>query len=463
MIPNVPVPGVRARVLLALLAGLALSPGAGTARAGDARCGGPLQFDLCAGADPACPVVSPTGPVDSAWPMFQHDAQHTGRSPLEGPTCSDVLWTRKITPGQSLSQVAIGPAAPGGHGTVYLPVSKRPICAIEPVGGTVLWCNTPDVGKLPDYSSPALAVDGLLYVGTRDNDLWAISIPGPAESIAPVAWRQKVCSDGDVTTPPTIREDGVVYMGSDSLGAGSLFAMCPGTTRQVKWCRNPLRDGFDGGGLKNVSPTLSPDGTRLYVTFNGSFLASFDATTGAERWRVRLDNFRNNFRGANYTPVYDSAASAIYVGFDDGVWRVTEITDPGTGQPTASVSLLYATPDEQGLFSPPALDAATGTLYFGASRGRRSAFYAVGTDGQLKWKKDVVKGRFRNLPPAVDGAGRVYFAISKRVYAVDGATGATIWTKDVVSPVGGSPVIDDGRLYFSTFDATLYAIGGCAN
>lgn len=446
---------------LSALAGLALSVVAGVVHAGDARCGGPLQDDLCHGADLACPAVAEAGPAQSAWPMFQHDAQHTGRSPLVGPSCDNVAWTRRITPGRTLSQVALGAAPPGERGTVFVPVSKRPICALEPVAGEVLWCQTPDVGKLPDYSSPAVSGDGHIFIGTRDNDLWSIGIPAPGAAMASVAWRQKVCSDGDVTTPPTIRGDGVVYMGSDSLSAGSLFAMCPGPTRQVKWCRNPLREGIDGGGLKNVSPTLNSAETRLYVTFNGSFVAAFDSATGAELWRIRLDNFRNNIRSGNYTTVYDASQGAIYVGFDDGVWRLTEITDPGTGLPGVSASLLYETPAGEGLFAPPALDTSTGTLYFGASKRRNSRFYAVGTNGQLKWKKDVVKGRFHNLPPVVDAAGRVYFAISKRVYAVDGATGDTLWTKDVDLPIRGSPVIDDGRLYVSTIDANVWAIGDC--
>ena len=149
----------------------------------------------------------------------------------------------------------------GGADTVYVASAKYPVCSIEPAAGAVNWCDTTDIGKLPDYSSPAISKDGVAYIGTRDNDLWAIGIPGQASVVPPVLWRKKVCSDGDVTTQPTIRSDGVVYMGSDSLGSGSLFAMCPGPTEQVKWCRHPLAGGMAnqvqiGGGLKNVSPEI---------------------------------------------------------------------------------------------------------------------------------------------------------------------------------------------------------------
>ena len=30
--------------------------------------------------------------ADSAWPMFCHDAQHTGRSPYSGPEMPELKW-----------------------------------------------------------------------------------------------------------------------------------------------------------------------------------------------------------------------------------------------------------------------------------------------------------------------------------------------------------------------------------
>lgn len=446
-----------------LVAALGLVVSSGTVRAAE-RCAGPLNDDLCHGANPDCPPVADVGPAPSTWPMFQQNAQHTGKSPHQGPVCGESLWNRKIV-GRILSQMATGPSPGGGADTVYVASAKYPVCSIDPAAGAVNWCDTTDVGKLPDYSSPAISKDGVAYVGTRDNDLWAIGIPGQPSVVPPVLWRKKVCSDGDVTTQPTIRSDGVVYMGSDSLGAGSLFAMCPGPTEQVKWCRNPLAGGMAnqvqlGGGLKNVSPTLSADETRLYVTLNGSFAASYDATTGAERWRLQLDSRRNNLRGSNYTPVVHPGSGRIYVGFDDGVWEITEGTNPSTGASTATAALLFDTrPDNRSLYAPPALDSATGTLYFGATRARNSTFYAVGTDGTLKWKKETVKGRFRNLPPVVDAAGRVYVAISNRLYALDGATGAEIWVRDFDAGIWAAPVIDDGRLYVGTVVGDVHAIG----
>ncbi|MDP6716694.1 MAG: PQQ-binding-like beta-propeller repeat protein, partial [SAR202 cluster bacterium] len=74
-------------------------------------------------------VASPPQQVaDSVWPMFGHDRQRTGRSPFTGPQ----------TPEESWSFQASG-----------------------------------DV-----FSSPAIGVEGTIYVGSWDNSLYAINPDG---------------------------------------------------------------------------------------------------------------------------------------------------------------------------------------------------------------------------------------------------------------------------------------------
>lgn len=70
-----------------------------------------------------------------------------------------------------------------------------------------------------------------------------------------------------------------------------------------------------------------------------------------------------------------------------------------------------------------------------------------------------MKGRFRNLPPVVDASGRVYVAISNRLYALDGATGSEIWVRDFDAGIWAAPTIDDGRLYVGTVVGDVHAVG----
>jgi outer membrane protein assembly factor BamB len=430
---------------LAPLALLPLVLAAGAASA-DERCSLEERQLLCPNANPACPPGA--GPAASAWPLFQHDAQHTGRSELDGPACNRVIWRWSGT------DEFLSPPTVGADGTIYVGNARFPVCAIDPATGATRWCDTDQEGRLADRSSPAVADEGTVYIGTRDNDLWAIQ--PQASPVAQVLWRQKVCTDGDVTTSPAIGADGVIYMGSDSLNAGWFFAMCPGATQQVKWCTKL------GGGVKNVSPALSPDGATVYVTTRGTTLHALDAATGAERWRRLVERRPNAARWPNYTPVVSPATGNVYLGFDEGLFEVT---------PDGTVRLLFAT-DREKMESPPAL-GADGTLYVGASRGSSSTFYAIRPDGSLRWSYALPRGpgRFRNNQAVIGAGGSVYVAVKNTVYAFapdgDGSgNGVVLWRFDEATSVyQSSPIIGaPGRLYVGSGDRlapVLYAIGDC--
>jgi outer membrane protein assembly factor BamB len=421
---------------------------------GDDRCAGALQDDVCAEAVGSCPAVPPPlGLASGPWPVFQHDVQHTGHGSAAGPTCANVLWTRKLS-GRVLGAPVLGAASPGAQPILYVAAAKDPICALAPDDGHVLWCDTDQLGKLPDVSSPAVGNGGLIYVGTRDNDLWAIAIPAPDAHAASVAWRQKICTDGDVSTPPIVASDGVVFMGSNSLAGGTLMAMCPGATRQVKWCVNPL-----GGTLRTVSPALSPAGDELYVTYLGAFLLALDPQTGAERWRVQLQTRRNNLRFPNQSPVVDPATGRIYVGFDTGLFAV----DPATPAPAVEMMFpTYALARER-IESPPALDVVAGRIYVGGTRGNRSTLYALDRDGNVVWQRsDLAAGRLRNTPAVLDAGGLIFVALGKTLHALDPSDGHTLWQLGTPSRFASSPIVAPGRIYAATIDSTVYAIGGCA-
>lgn len=423
------------------------------------RCTGALHTDVCAEQTHTCPT--PAGSVGLAvtdWPVFQHDVQHTGKSAQSGPSCAapQPIWTTKLT-GRIESASIIGPAGPSGQGTIYVPISHNPVCALDATDGHALWCKTNDFPRDVGFAGPVLSADDTLYVGTRDNDLWHIALPEPPQEPATVLWKQKVCTDGDVVTPAVISSEGLVYMGSDSLSSGSLFAMCPGDERQVKWCHNPI-----GGAVTNVSPALSPDQSRLYITYQGGSLVSYDASTGEEKWRVRLEARLNNGRW-NYTPVVNPVTGRVYVGFDSGLFAVDTHVDPDTLVESPVVSLLYDTytADRARILSPPALDLAHDAIYFAAMSGPTSSLYAITTSGALKWKRTKLPGAVKNNPPVVDADGRVYFALKRLLHAIDPATGNDLWTFSTKSLFIASPVITSGRVYVGSKAGMEYALG-CA-
>jgi outer membrane protein assembly factor BamB len=335
-----------------------------------------------------------------------------------------------------------------------VPVGKAPVCALDPANGSIRWCGTDNKGKYVDRSTPAVGNGHLLYVGTRDNDLWAINVAKDKQK-PNVEWRQKICTDGDVTTPPAIGPNGVVYMGSDSLGAGTLMAMCPGDTRQPKWCINPI-----GGGIRNASPALSVDGSRLYITIGGAALGAFDPATGAELWRVQLEPPGSVGRAPNYAPVVNPVSGKIYLGTKSGIWEITPGIDAGTGKENGTARLLYDTRngEAQRVYSPPALDVTRSMLVFGASRGNDSTLFAIDLDGKLKWQRAGLSGRFRNNPPVIDRDGRIYMAFARGVYAFN-SDGTVVWAVSSPRSFSASPILAEGRLYVGTTNGLMMAIG----
>jgi outer membrane protein assembly factor BamB len=424
----------------------------------DERCGIDLQNDVCLEANPSCPATSTQlGPNPGSWSSYQRDPQHTGWSPFSGPTCNKVLWTTKLH-GSILAAPALAERAIGSTETLYVPVGKIPVCALSPDTGVVQWCKTDNLGKYVDRSAPTIGNGAMLYVGTRDNDMWAIDVPD-ASSVpaAHVAWRQKVCTDGDVTTPPTISYNGIVYMGSDSLGAGTIMAMCPGEERQIKWCLNPV-----GGGVRNASPALSGNGQRLYFNIGGGTLGAFDPETGLELWRVQFETPRGIGRAPNHTPVVHPVTDRIYLGTESGIWEIEHTVNAQTGKEGAAARLLFDTrARRERVYTPAALHPLMNMMVFGASRGNSSTLRAIDLEGNLLWEKSMPGGRFRNNPPVIDNDGRIYVALGKTLYAFD-SNGTPLWTLPGLKSYSASPVIANGRLYVGQTAGTVLAIGGCA-
>lgn len=450
------------RTILPRLAGASLALAslalAGLPARAAIRCSNELQVDVCLEADGTCPAFSGVpGPVDAEWPNFQHDPQHTGKSALRGPTCGRVLWQSKVR-GPVLSQPAVGKPLPGeSDGVLYVASAKYPVSAFSPLDGSLLWSATDNRGKLPDRSAPAIGNDDSIYVGTRDNDMWAMKLPATVPGVPPeVMWRQKVCTDGDISTSPVVSPEGLVYMGSDSLSAGTIMAMCPGPERHVKWCHNPV-----GDGIKNVSPALDPTGTRLHVSAGGRDLVTYDARTGVEKWRLRVEDRRNGLRGANYTPVVNPSTGRIYFGGDTGVLAIDAIRNPFTGVETASLSILSVPEDGEVITSPPAIDVERNRMYFVAARSFSGALYAADlTTGKRIWRIEVPNSQMRNRPPVIDSDGNVFYVGRFAVLGVR-PDGVEMWRVDTEDDFQSAPVLGRDRLYAATRRGMIYAIGGC--
>eukprot|EP01047_Picozoa_sp_COSAG01_P067789 COSAG01_NODE_9644_length_2381_cov_122.845311_1_plen_419_part_10 len=158
------------------------------------------------------------------------------------------------------------------------------VCAFT-AAGQVKWNVT--TGDQVD-SSPAIAANGTVYVGSWDHKLYAITPAGQ------VKW---TVTTGDwVRSSPAIATDGTVYVGSDD---GKLYAITP--AGQVKWT-------VTTGDVVYSSPAIVADGT-VYVGSVDKKLYAITAA-GQVKWTVTTGD------AVGSSPAI-AADGTVYVGSDD--------------------------------------------------------------------------------------------------------------------------------------------------
>jgi len=164
--------------------------------------------------------------ADTPWPMFHHDLNHTGLSTGYGPDTSVVNWT--FSTGDRIS----GSVAIGEDGTIYIgtrnylmPKTDSKLYAIYP-NGTKKWRWTPPHHIHFIDSTPAVASDGTIYVGSWDRCLYAI-YPNGTEK-----WAFCAPCGGFVLSSSAVAPDGTIYIGNHNR---RLYAICLQCQNVLGW------------------------------------------------------------------------------------------------------------------------------------------------------------------------------------------------------------------------------------
>ena len=395
------------------------------------------------------PVV-PAGAqlLDTPWPAYMHDVQHTGRTTVLGPSTGPVgvKWTPYKLANVPKSQPAIGP-----DGTVYIGVTHQPLCAIDGTTGVLKWCT----GATADGNSSSPAVTAPIpgqpiahawgiYVGARDNALWAVNDDGTT------AWRNKIQLDGDVMSPPTVAPDGTIYMTCGCLSAGIIWATNPDGT--VRWSIQIPNN------INNSSVTFSndtPPGVvrRLYVGSNNGSLWAVDDLGGANV-SVAWSLTPNNVKGTNYnsSPAVDKNGH-IYWGSAKGFFKARDDGNHGT--------LLWSKTTAGTVDTTAAIDNDSEKVVVSSFKTGTRTLYAFDFSGNLLWTPfsgpATAVANHQQAPSAVmDAAGNVYAGIGKRVYAFD-AAGNSLWSYLLAGDTV-SMALGEGTLYVSDEVKFVYAL-----
>lgn len=382
------------------------------------------------------------GKVVAPWPMFRHDALHSGRSPYTGPQTPTVKWRFKTGGGVSSSP------AVAADGTVYVGSKDGHLYAINPQG-TLKWRYR--TGSWV-YSSPAVGAHGTIYVGSLDGCVYALNPDGK------LRWKHR--TGVMIVSSPTIGPDQRVYIGCRD---GCLYVFGP----------DGKLDGKLAGAAFDSSPAIAGDGTVYSCTTRG--LCAF-FPDGTPRWIRPLGSWtlsspaigsdRTAYVSAEMTSFGESGggpatprdwADFCAVSRQGRLkWRysvlpVTVVTHRAV-TPSSRHERSASTSTSSG--SSPAI-GDDATVYFGCGDG---CLYALTPGRVVRWR--FATGDKITSSPAVDATGTVYVGSNDGcLYAIN-PNGTLKWFYKTGGWVTSSPAIGaDGTIYVGSYDGYLYAFG----
>jgi outer membrane protein assembly factor BamB len=183
------------------------------------------------------------------------------------------------------------------NGMVYC-ISEG-IAAVDANTGVQKWKFNPSSDTSVSYPSNPSVVNGILYVGSSDFNLYALDA-----NTGKLLWNFP--TGNVVETSPTV-VNGIVYL---SASAGTVYALDAITGQQL-W-------SFYVGNSVSSSPTIANG--FLYFGSNNQYLYALDASTGSVKWTNSDGNWINE------SPLFFQ--NVIYVGAQDEFQAV----DASTGK-----------------------------------------------------------------------------------------------------------------------------------
>ena len=285
--------------------------------------------------------------------------------------------------------------------------------ADESVPGTVKWNYA--TGDLV-FSSPAVGLDGTVYIGSDDGYLYAVNSDGTRK------WRYST-GTREVRSSPAIGPEGTIYVGTWN---ENVVAVKPDGT--LKW-EYPVGYAF-------CSPAVGSDGT-VYIGSQSAFLYAF-SSDGTLKWQCPTT-------GMLISSPAIGPDGTIYVGStDDNLYAIN---------PDGTIKWQYSPVGD--VRSSPAI-GSDGTVYIGSNNGY---LYAIDPSGNLKWSFYTASSGDQPSSPAIGPDGAVYIgSADNNLYAI-GQDGEQKWIYTTDSPITSSPAIGaDGTVYVGSGGGFLYAV-----
>lgn len=337
-------------------------------------------------------------PIFSQEAMFRVNPQHSGIYKARGvPEYTRLKW--KFHTG---GQVVSTPAVVGD--VVYVGSNDHNLYAISLEGGTLKWKFKTDSRV---SSSPAV-MGGVVYFLSYDGNFYAVdAATGKGKWKFATGGERRFAAKhihGAQPITETMPDPFDFYLSSPAIENGTLyFGSSDGNVYALAAASGALKWKFKTGDVVHASPAVA-DG-KVFVGSWDSYFYALDADTGKLKWRFKT-------------------------GVDPDIYNQVGI------QSSAIV--------------------ADGVVYFGC---RDSNLYALDAEtGEKKWAFNN-KGSWVIGSPVVQN-GKLYFSTSDSglFYAVDAKTGAPVFSLKFIWPMFSSPAIAGNTLYIGSHEGKLIAI-----
>jgi len=301
-------------------------------------------------------------------------------------------------------------------------------------------------------SSPAI-VDGVIYVGSNDGNLYAID-----QQTGSLKW--KFPTEARVASSPAVA-NGLVYFASYD---GNFYAVDAATGKLLWKFSNAGERRYAATHLHGSVPAgeTMPDPFDVYLSsptvWSGAVyfgsgdgnIYALDAGSGALKWKFHTGDVVHAspaiVDGKLYIGSWDSYFYALNAANGKKLWSFKTGEDPDIH-------------NQVGIQS--SATVANGIVYFGC---RDSNFYALdAATGKQRWLYNN-KGSWVITSPVVHG-DKVYFATSdsKLLHILNAQTGAHIGSFKSAWPIFSSPAIAGNTLYLGVQDGKLSAIDLSSN
>jgi outer membrane protein assembly factor BamB len=292
------------------------------------------------------------------------------------------------------------------NGILYIGSVDRKLYAVDAKTSEVRWrfppaseiVDTPTVTEIGVIVDSPFVDDGVVYIGSFDQNLYAVSAETGKE-----LWHFK--TGGHLVSSPTVAA-GVVYVGSDD----SFLYAIDAASGKLRW-------RFKTG--ERVWSTPAVDDGIVYVGGLDHNVYAIDAATGKARWNFETgERVRSSpavVDGIVYVGSYDNNVYAIDAKRGRELWRFR--TDARVvASPLVHNGIVYIGSDDHNFY---AIDAATG-------------------DERGMLKADDIVQSF----PAVIGDEVIFGSGSGTVYAVNQVSGSGVPFPSLGVPAtpGGTPL-----------------------